>query len=189
MPIDWPDGWDRTPPSDRTRGPYQVDWSQAEQELVREIERAGGTTIAIDRELGASGRTSDPGVVVRWTQDGDAKVMACDEHTRKDANLRAIGLTIRDLRKSTTRGVIQEDRAFHGLDALPSGKATSPVVDRRSRSQPAHAILGVAPDAPPEIVETAARRLKKKHHPDSSEDPDKTRFNLVCKAEEAMLDG
>lgn len=188
MPIDWPDGWERTPPDQRTSGPYQVDWQQAQHELVHELELAGGSNISIDRELGTSSRVTDPGVVVRWTQDGDAKVMACDEHTAKDANLRAIGLTVRDLRKATTRGVIQERRAFHGLDALPPGDGSPIATGPSGASSAAHEILGVAPDAPREVVESAAKRLRAKHHPDSNEDPDEDRFKQVNKAAEAMLD-
>lgn len=148
--MDWPEDWDRTPPTERTRGPYKVEWDQALSEAVEELERMGAESISVDRELGSAARVSDPGVVVRWEDDTGPRVMACDAYSRKTANLRAIGLTVRDLRLATTRGVIDERRAFEGLSELPDlDQATIP------GSKPPHEVLGLNPN--PGEAESARR--------------------------------
>jgi DnaJ-domain-containing protein 1 len=68
---------------------------------------------------------------------------------------------------------------------LPSGNEDAIVADSGDPRQP-HEVLGVDPDAPPEVVKGAARQLMKKHHPDQGGDV--AEYKAVVRAQEAMLD-
>jgi DnaJ-class molecular chaperone len=68
---------------------------------------------------------------------------------------------------------------------LPSGDDDAVVV--AGETEAPHEVLGVAPDAPEEVIEAAARRLKADNHPDSG--GSREEFQRIVNAEEAMLSG
>jgi hypothetical protein len=127
----------------------------------------------------------DPGVVVRWTMDGDQYAVACDEYSRARDNLRTVGLYIREKRKMETRPVMTGESEFANARLPPADDENAVVAG--PASEPPHEVLGVTPDAEDAAVEGAARRLKAKHHPDAG--GDREQFQRIVKAEKAMLDG
>lgn len=175
MTFTWPEDWNRTPETERTSGRYQVTENRARNDLVDELQKAGATDIHVEHDTAVSG-DPDPGVVVRWKDEhGRGKVIACDRHTNRAANTRAIGLTLRDLRMATTRGAIQADRAYAGLEKLPPP---------REDADP-HEVLGVRPDADPEVIKAAYKAKAKILHPDRG--GDRKRFQELQDAREALL--
>jgi len=89
---------------------------------------------------------------VAFVLKGKPKALACDQWTRVEDNLWAIGKHIEALRGQTRWGVGNIAQAFMGYAALPA---------------PAYwwDVLGVKPDAGVEEIQSAYRTLARKHHP------------------------
>lgn len=156
FPLQWPAHVHRTPPQNRAFGGFQVTPDQATRELVAEVSRSGGTGLVVStnrpvRKDGlpsqGAGEPDDPGVAVYFRRKGQSICIPCDSFDRVWKNIRAIGLSIRDMRGPEARGCAAiTDQAFTGFAALPPP-------DRK----PWHEVLGVPPDASPEAI-TAARK-------------------------------
>jgi hypothetical protein len=102
---------------------------------------------------------SDPGVAVYFTLNGEDRCIPCDRWNMVAANLQAIRLTIGALRgiaRWGTRGIVEA--AFAGFQALPAGSGGGIAW---------WDVLGVRPDASPEEIDAAYRRLARQHHPDA----------------------
>lgn len=192
--IDWPVGWERTPPGERTRNnKYQVTMAKAFKDLEDELERIGVDDFRYsfgppsrqrDGRPYANARAEDPGFVLRWSMDGDQYAVACDAYTRLRDNVRTVGLYIREKRKMENRPVSTGESEFANARLPPGDEDRAMVVGR----QPPHEVLGVAPDAPENVVRAAARRLAADVHPDK-DDGDADEFKRIQKAKERMLDG
>jgi hypothetical protein len=177
--LNWPDHLDRTAESERESGSkFSSDYKQTRRELRAELERR----MEVDnwRLDDVTGSGGDPGVVIRWTKDGQDYVAACDHYTTKRANLRAAYLWIQETRKAGDRPV-KTGRSQFAAAALPSADDAEPA------GPPPHEVLNVAPDADDVVVNAAARQLSAKYHPDSGEEPDREKFKRVQKAKEELL--
>jgi hypothetical protein len=186
MPLNWPPGWNRTSTDDRERGRFKrvtreessyggtypvnraITFSDALNELMQEIRRAGGSDLRIDHDgqsdvtgvpLKGKREPEDPGVVVRFRRAGHSYAIACDRYTDRAQNLRAIAKTIEATRGIERWGAVTGEQAFKGYEALPppggSTGTSAPIVPPR----PPHDVLGVSPTAPPEVVKAAFRAL------------------------------
>lgn len=196
--VDWPPQLDRTRASERERtSKFSVTFQQALDDIERELlDRVGAddwrvSTAAPHRKTDglpyADARPDDPAVVVRWSKGSEQFAVACDQYTDWRDNARAIGLYIREKRKMSDRPVTTGQSEF-ATARLPSGNEDALVTTAPDgTSEEPHEVLGVAPDAPDTVVEAAARRLRKEHHPDQGGDVEQ--FKRVNEAEEAMLDG
>ena len=71
--------------------------------------------------------------------------------------------------------------------ALPSGDDDVVVADDGTTKEP-HEVLGVAEDAPDDVVKAVARRLSANVHPDQT-DGDQREFKRIQEAKAAMLGG
>lgn len=173
--IDWPQWADRTPVAERQRtSKFSVTLSQAIDDIEKELEdrlEANDwrlSTAAPHRKRDgrpyADANTDDPGAVVRWTKDGEQYAVAADEYTDLRDNIRAIGLYIREKRKTSNRPVWTGRDEF-ATTCLPSGDDED-VIALGDGSKEPHEVLGVAPDAPPAVVKAAYRELLKDRHPD-----------------------
>ena len=192
--IDWPRGFDRVPAVEREPNrSYEVTLSQALDELEADLDRLGAESVRLstaakqrqrDNRPYANASPDDPGAVLRWTMDGDQYAIACDVYSRLRDNVRTIGLYIREKRKMESRPVETGQSEFANA-RLPPADEESVVVAGDGSGEAPHEVLGVAPDAPTETIRGAARRLKRKHHPDTGGDSD--RFKMVVKAEQALL--
>lgn len=199
--IDWPPRLDRTSPSERKRtSKFSVTFHDAVDEVESELlDRLGAddwrlSTAAPHRKRDgmpyADANPSDPGVVVRWTMDGDQYAVACDHYTDWRDNARAIGLYISEKRKMSDRPVVTGQSEF-ATARLP------PADEDAIAAPPAHAepdldpyeVLGVSEDAPEAVVRGAARQLQAHYHPDSGEEPDREKFRQVTKAKKEVLNG
>jgi len=193
--VDWPPHLDRTPPRERERtSKFGVTFHEALGDIETELlDRVGAddwrvSTAAPQRKTDgkpyADSNPDDPGVVVRWSKDGQQYAVAADRYTDWRDNARAIGLYIREKRKMSNRPV-HTGRDEFATAALPSGDEDAIVVADGARQAP-HEVLGVAPDAAPAVIRGAARQLKKEHHPDTG--GERERFQAVVDAAEALLD-
>lgn len=151
-PLQWPDGWERTPNDQRERSQFssRAKWNhpqygettyhlpvslvEATDAVLDELVRLGANNITITSNLPtkpnglpyADGRAEDPGIAVWWTLDGLEQVIACDRWERPAENMRAIAKTIDAIRGMARWGssaIIA--RAFAGFAALPPSSAAA----------------------------------------------------------------
>ncbi|SDJ32262.1 DnaJ domain-containing protein [Halovenus aranensis] len=190
MTLDWPAGWDRTPPARRERArKFEASLGSTTQSLEGELDRMGvdDWRASIGNQHTKSNglprhnaNPDDPGFVLRWHKDGDQYAVACDAYSRLRDNVRAVYLWIHETRMRGNRPVETGDAEFAAA-RLPAGD------DAVAADPPPHEVLGVAKDAPESVVESAARALIKEHHPDAG--GDREAFKRIQRAREVMLDG
>ncbi|WP_435147199.1 J domain-containing protein [Halobaculum sp. P14] len=191
MSVDWPPEFDRTATADRTRNrSFEVSLSDAIEDLAAQMDRLGVDDWRLSTAMDHQSRNpnypyanqpepDDPGVVLRWSMDGDQYAVACDAYSRVRDNLRTVGLYVAEKRKMEQRPVTTGATEFANA-RLPSG-------DDTVEAEPApHAVLGVDPDASDDEVKRAFRERVKETHPDSGGDTEQ--FHRVQRAKEVMLD-
>lgn len=130
FPLQWPAHVQRTPPQNRAWGGFQVTPDKASKDLVAEVQRSGGTGLVISTNrpvrrdgmpMASAREPDDPGVAVYFTRKGQSICIPCDSFDRVWKNIRAIGLSIRDMRGPESRGCAAiTDQAFTGFAALPA---------------------------------------------------------------------
>lgn len=186
--LDWPEGFERTDPDDRQKNsPFSTGFRRTESELANEMERMGVESWWMDDVKGSGG---DPGVVVRWSKDGEDFAVGCDRFVHKKDNIREIYWWIKETRKRSERGVETGQSEFAAAK-LPSGDDDAIVVGGEVREP--HEILGVQPDAPEEVIKASAKRLSGQVHPDQADDEEEEerltrRFKQIQQAKQKMLD-
>lgn len=183
-PLQWPDGWQRTPARDRQPSRFggrgTLGLGTARDNLLDELRLLGAANIVITTDLPtrrdglpyADGRATDPGVAVWFAmvivgQRVVERVFACDKWYSHAENMRAIALSIgamRGLERWGAGDVVQ--RAFSGFAVLPPGVPLGPA------KRPWREVLGVDSSELTSkqlltVVKYAYRRLIKDHHPDA----------------------
>lgn len=175
FPLQWPDGWPRTPATRRDRGDQfkrpgssglrdkTYTFTQARDLLLDELRRLGTSrpVISTNHPTGSHGlpldlgrRTSDEGVAIYFTLNGRPMAMACDRFDNAAANMRSLGLAIEAMRQLERHGGgVMVERAFTGFVALPSNSPWN--------------VLGLKPGASRDEIETAYREQAKTAHPDA----------------------
>lgn len=176
FPLQWPEGWTRTPVIRRRRARYKLTPEAALQHLRDELSRLGAlrssvvisTNIALrnDGMPYASARApEDPGVAVYWSTSAfKDRSMACDKWDRVHDNMHAIGLAIEGLRAIDRAGATQIlERAFTAFGALPPASDAPVVRPWWEVFGFPEALLGSLSSA---VVEARYRELATKAHPD-----------------------
>jgi hypothetical protein len=175
--LNWPAEFERTEAVRRKSGSkFSTNFQRTEGQIGDAMDRMGVDHWSLNHERGTNG---DPGVVVRWTDDGTDYAVACDAYRKKRANIRALYLWIEETRKRGNRPV-ETGQSDFAAAALPG-----PGEDAVAAGPPPHEVLGVTPDAPDAVTEGAARSLKREYHFDNGGDSEQ--FKRVTKAEQAML--
>ena len=192
--LDWPARFERTAESERERNrSFEATLGSTTSDLEKEMDRMG-----VDHWRGEIANThtksnglplhnanpDDPGFVLRWTDDGEQFAVACDASPRLRDNVRYVLKWVNETRMRSQRPVKTGDSEFAAA-RLPPGDGDCVVAATATR-KPAHEVLGVAPDAPENVIESAARARKAETHPDSGGDRDE--FERVVEAEGVMLD-
>ena len=185
--VDWPDGFERTPPGEREKiTKFSTGFRKTKRDLKKEMERMGVDHWRLDDVTGSGG---DPGVVVRWTADGVDHAVACDAYASKSSNLRSAYLWINETRKRGDRPVVTGQDEFAAAQ-LPPGDGEEPIVaggvDDGLDREP-HDVLGVAPDAPEPVIRGAFRELAKEGHGDQG-GSEKYDVQELQQARDEMLD-
>ncbi len=171
FPLQWPDHVPRTPPESRAWGGFKITPDQATRDLVGEVQRSGGSGLVISSNrpvrrdglpMSSAREPEDPGVAVYFTRKGQQVCIPCDSFDRVWNNIRAIGLSIRDMRGPEIRGCAAiTDQAFTGFAALPAPGAI-----------PWWSILGLKENCSAEDISAARKRLARElgaDHPRMSE--------------------
>ena len=197
MSLNWPAGWDRTPHSERERNrSFEATLAKTTQDLATEMDRMDvdhwrasiGNSHTKSNGLPLHNANPDaPGFVLRWTDDGGEFAVACDAYSRLRDNVRTVYKWVHETRMRGNRPVKTGDSEFAAA-RLPPGDADEDVsVAGSARSQSSHEVLGVAPDASENVIESAARARKAEAHPDNG--GSREEFQRVVDAEKAMLGG
>ena len=162
-PLQWPGGLSRARTTTASAfGDFNIGSQSA---YVRDqIRLMGGTlpVISTNLELRNDGlpyanqrQPEDRGVAVYFQRGGKPMVFACDQWSKIEHNLRAIGKTIEALRGIERWGSSDlMERAFAGFEALPSPEQWWQV-------------LGVSERATVTEIGAAYRRLARAAHPDT----------------------
>lgn len=170
FPLSWPFAKPRNKNPQRSR--FDVQFSKARDELIREIELLGGrlpvlsSNIPLKRDgLPYAGQKEpdDRGVAVYFTLKGHQFCFACDRWDKVGDNIQAIRHTIAALRgieRWGTGDMVQQ--AFTGFIALPSQESP-------------YDVLGVKPGATEAEIEASYRQKAKLLHPDLGGDPESFR--------------
>jgi hypothetical protein len=192
--VDWPAGFERTPPAERVQYPhgFQTAMADAFENIVTELKRMNvdewrvdsGTDHRSDKPhlpyAGAPNKPDDPGVVARWTVDGEQFAAACDQWNNVRDNAQATALYLDAKRALDRYGVATAESEF-ATARLPSGD------DVVTGAAPPHQVLGVDADAGDQEVRAAYRDLAKDVHPNRGGDRDA--FERINDARDAMLGG
>jgi hypothetical protein len=190
--VDWPEAFPRTDPQDREPYPdgFRVPRSEAFENVLEELRGWEGVTdVRLDsgaehqqrnpNKPYADATVTDPGVVVYFTKDGQAMAAACDRWDNLRDNAQDLYYYLHETRLQERRGTVTGESEYEKL-RLPSGDATA-------AEPPAHAVLGVEPDASQQAIEVAFRRRVKEVHPDQP-DGDEAAFKRLQRAREVLAD-
>lgn len=157
FPLVWPDHIPRTPWQNRVSGNFQVTPDKATQDLLKEVRLARGTDLIISTNVpirrdglpyATAKEPADPGVAVYFTRKGKMICIPCDSFDRVWKNIRAVGLSIADMRGPEARGcAVLTDQAFTGFLALaaPTGRRW-------------HEVLGIPSGASMDIISQARKQ-------------------------------
>lgn len=143
FPLQWPDGFKRTPADKRQRSKFgfknsgQVSFSHALQELREEVERLGAANVVITSDLPTRNdgtpyapgdkRVQDPGIAVWCIVPDDhgnqqERVFACDRWISHAENMTGIAKSLDAIRGLGRWGMADVvARAMGGFAALPPG--------------------------------------------------------------------
>lgn len=131
LPAIWPGGR-RTPPHERTWGPFRAG-SQATMELLElELRKLGAREpvtwhggygpheIRRDGLPRAGARPSDPAVVLSFDCERGRLQFCCDRYSTDQQNVRAIALAMKALRAVDRYEVGHGDEHYRGFEAIPA---------------------------------------------------------------------
>jgi hypothetical protein len=194
MSLNWPEEFPRTQPEDRSAYPhgFRVDMHRAFRNIKTQLERmdvdewtiASGTDHRSDKQwlpyAGAPKKPEDPGVIARWTKDGESFAAPCDRWNNVRDNAQAVAKYL-DAKRALDRYGVSTISSEFATQALPSGN------EAVQAEPPAHVVLGVDPDADRSEVVDAFRERVKETHPDHG--GDETAHERVLRARERMLEG
>ncbi|MFC7135485.1 J domain-containing protein [Halobaculum litoreum] len=190
MSLDWPAGWDRTPPRQRERNrSFRASLADTTKELAAEMDRldADDWRASIGNQHTKSNglplhnaSPDDPGFVLRWSMDGEQYAVACDASPRLRDNVRWVYKWIHETRMRGQRPVQTGDAEFAAARLPPGDEGAAPA------RVPAHEVLGVSADADDGAVRDAYRDLVTEVHPDTP-DGSEDEFKRVKRAKEVML--
>ncbi len=197
-PLQWPDGWPRTPSgqirdgrdrfarSSRKFGSNsRAVWTfaDARDKLLEELRQLGAKNIVLSSnfELNRWGtasegkrRPADQGIAVYFTRDGEPLAMARDAFDRAEENMRSLALAIEAMRQLDRHGgSTMMRRAFAGFVAIP------PPDD-------CWVVLGLKPGAGAGDIQAAYRKRAQAMHPDRPGGDERLMTALNRARDEAM---
>jgi hypothetical protein len=175
-PLQWPDGWPRTPDYQVKDGKYNFrrvghytgnqfwTFGAARDALLDEVRKLGGRNVVLSSNfrVGRDGiaiegksRPRDQGVAVYFTVDGTPYAMARDSYVRAEENMRSLALAIDAMRQLERHGgSTMLRRAFAGFVAIAPPTSC-------------WEILGIKPGASEAEIQAAYRKAAREAHPDA----------------------
>lgn len=205
--LDWPEGYDRTPASEREPYPGNLSPTRKEsfESVVDELERWGATSVSIDTASQhyvdrpniphQHDRPDEVGVVVRFRHEDEAATdelaYACDRWETQRENARAIALYVRRMRLAEKCGIATGQSTVATARLPPADEDAVAAPPARSSNgmseQDARELLGVTADAGPDVIKAVARRRSADLHPDG-DTGDKAEYKRVQRAKRQLLD-
>ncbi|MXV62090.1 J domain-containing protein [Natronorubrum sp. JWXQ-INN-674] len=203
--LQWPDGYERTPATDREAYPGNISLThrKAFESIVEELERWGKTDVEIEtagthyaNDSNIPHKSADPddvGVVAYYRDleehSSEQSAIACDRWESQRENARAISLWVRRVRLADRCGV-ETARDIDEVAQLPPADeeaiAAPPASSSDELDQEPHEILEISPDASDDVVTAVARRKASDVHPDG-DDPDVEAYKRIQKAKRLLL--
>ena len=174
-PLQWPEGWKRTPSYQRKTATFSRQGKaltvfDGVQRVLDELQRLGvhQDDVIVSTNLQTrldglprsnQGRPGDPGVCVYWKPaKHPMRCMAVDRYDEVQDNLAAVAATLEAMRSIERHGgAAILDRAFTGFAALPA-----PVGGKRDW----WTVLELSSTASQAEIREAFNRLAREHHPD-----------------------
>lgn len=141
FPLSWPDGWPRTPASNRKTdnqfgGRHGLTMGRARDQLVLELQRLHASNVVLSANLklrpdglpyAETRRVADPGVAVYFVFKKKPMVMAMDHYLTVAGNIRSLTLAIEAMRQLDRHGGgTMLERAFVGFVALAAPDSKKP---------------------------------------------------------------
>lgn len=182
FPLQWPEGWKRTPSHQRQRSQFEPHFTPDRDQVLRWLDKRGSRVVITSNlptrndGLPYYASTSDPGIAVWWVEKGNERVVACDRWLRADENMRAIAKTLEAMRGLDRWGANEMvERAFAGFAALPASGETSTGAPHPPHKRTWREVLGDTfapwPDLDADellvLAKSRHRKLIKLHHPDA----------------------
>lgn len=168
-PLQWPEGWRRTPARERRKSAEGGGtWDNTRRGLYGELEKLNASHVVVSSwlELRLDGQPrgdkarfpiSDPGVAVYFTLRGRPMVIARDAYVTVADNAWGILMALTYLRGLERHGGAEMmERSFEGFAALPAPDQVD-----------CFKTLGVGPAATADEINEAFRNLARKAHPDT----------------------
>lgn len=201
----WPDGYERTDPSDRESYPGDLQPTRKESfvSIVDELEDWGATDVRINTASQhyadrpniphQHDKPDDTSVIARFRrvdEPADAGyAIACDRWETQLENARAIALYARRMRLSERCGVTTASSTMSTARLPPGDEEDSDdvIVSGPPRDESASDVLGVKEDAPDAAVRGAFRELSKDRHPDQGGSDEEMR--RLISARDELLNG
>jgi hypothetical protein len=162
-PLHWPQGFPRT--RLREKGTFRATLPAALAHVNESLrlfaadsgKKLENVVMSSNVTLGQA-RPADPGVAVWFTWDDLGLCIPIDRYMTVEANLQAVHHILEARRVEIRHGSLALVRAsFAGFLALPAPTAPGP--------RPWWEVLGVASDAPPDVVTLAFRKERSKAYP------------------------
>lgn len=185
FPLAWPANRPRTPAERRKAGQFKrkdhrgwmvaVTLAVALERLDEELRRLGARYVVLSTnvELRLDGRPrsnatkpADPGACVYFQLRNQPFALACDTYSEVEQNLAALAAHIEATRAIERHGVASASETLQAFSALPPPPPGGSIIIGE-QANAWHQVLGVAEDAPAEVIEAAYRALARKAHPDS----------------------
>ena len=176
-PLQWPQGWERTPEHKRkaTLGTQRKapGWEATIERLEGELRRLGARNVVLstNQEIRRDGRPyatrrpgADTAAAVWFTLGERQQVMAQDLYVQVVDNIRSLAIAIEGLRQMQRHGGGRMlERAFRGFTALPPPGADG---QHENENTPWYQVLGVNRRTDLDTAHAAYRSKARRAHPD-----------------------
>jgi hypothetical protein len=184
FPLQWPEGYKRTPESARLKSRFMTSMDRAQRELRRQIDLLGAQDLIVSTNIPVRNdgllytdwmrrKIDDPGVAIYFVLSGEQQCLCCDNYPTIWENIYALAKGVEALRGIERWGISEfMKRAFTGFKALPSSDDNKPWWE----------ILGVNKTSAAETIKNAYRKKAMECHPDKGGTPEK--FQRIQRAYE-----
>jgi hypothetical protein len=167
-PLQWPDGYGRTPRDKRISSNFKQSFDAAQRHLNAELLRMDAKNIVVSTNLRIRNdgflytdelnkKIDDSGVAVYFMHDGKKTSLCCDQYLKVWENIYALAKGVEALRGIARWGISDFiNRAFTGFAAIPE---SNPV-------EKWWTVLNISENASIDEIKSSYRTMAKIHHPD-----------------------